>query len=111
MNEEICVVLGKQTWKIKPDRKMMPENPCLWMQSGVVKFKECKNDFDCITCKYDNAMGKKKSWQDAMRLRGGMDRTCRHTLTGRIEGRICAINYECSKCDFDQMFEDYMERR
>ena len=109
MNEEICVVLGKQNWVIKPDKRMKPENPCLWMQSGVVKFKECKNDFDCITCKYDNAMGKKKSWQDAMRMRGSMDRTCRHTLTGQIEGRVCAINYECSKCDFDQMFEDYMK--
>jgi len=44
-----------------------------------------------------------------MRRLGDMDRTCRHTLTNRIDGRICAINYECSKCDFDQMFEDYME--
>ena len=109
MSEEICVVLGKQNWVIKPDKRMKPENPCLWMQSGVVKFKECKNDFDCITCKYDNAMGKKKSWQDAMRMRGSMDRTCRHTFKGQIEGRVCSINYDCSKCDFDQMFEDYMK--
>ena len=43
-----------------------------------------------------------------MRLRGGMDRTCRHTLTGRIEGRRCAINYECGKCEFDQLFEDVL---
>jgi len=114
MSKEICVVLGNQEWKVKPDRRMGPDNPCLWMTSGVTKFKDCKNDFDCITCKYDKAMGvkaakgKQMTWQDSMRRFGDMDRTCRHTLTNRIEDRICAINYECYKCDFDQMFEDYM---
>ena len=114
MTEEICVVLGKKQWAIKPDRRMEAENPCLWMTSGVTKFKNCTNEFDCITCKYDKAMAKKAStgkqmtWQDSMRRFGDMDRTCRHTLTNRIDGRICAINYDCSKCDFDQMFEDYM---
>lgn len=114
MSKEICVVLGKQEWTVIPDGRMGPDNPCLWMQAGVVKFKDCKNNFDCITCKYDKAMavksakGKQMTWQDSMRRFDGMNRTCRHTLTNRIEGRICAINYECSKCDFDQMFEDYM---
>jgi glycine cleavage system H lipoate-binding protein len=31
---------------------------------------------------------------------------CRHSLTGRIEKRACAYDYECSTCDFDQFFED-----
>ena len=42
MNEEICVVLGKQQWAIKPDCRMGPDNPCLWMTSGVTKFKDCR---------------------------------------------------------------------
>ena len=105
----ISLVIGRKEWKVRPDERSGPDNPCLWMQTGVTKFKDCKNDFDCITCKYDKAMGSKNSWQDTMRMRGGMDRTCRHTLTGQYMGRRCAINYECGKCEFDQYFEDILK--
>ena len=105
-------VLGGQVWLVKPDRKAKAAAPCLWMQAGVVKFKSCDNYYDCTGCKYDHAMdqkvakGKQMSWQDAMRRRPDLDRVCRHSLTGRIENRMCAYDYECGKCDFDQYFED-----
>jgi len=105
-------VLGGQVWLVKPDRKANAAAPCLWMQAGVVKFKSCDNYYDCTGCKYDHAMdqkvakGKQMSWQDAMRRRPDLDRVCRHSLTGRIENRMCAYDYECGKCDFDQYFED-----
>jgi glycine cleavage system H lipoate-binding protein len=35
-----------------------------------------------------------------------MNRVCRHSLTGRIQRRVCAYDYECGTCDFDQFFED-----
>jgi glycine cleavage system H lipoate-binding protein len=104
--------MGGQVWMVKPDKKAKAANPCLWMQAGVVKFKNCDNYYDCTTCKYDNAMGQKAAkgkqltWQAAMRLRPDMDRVCRHSLTQRIDTRICAYDYECGKCDFDQYFED-----
>jgi glycine cleavage system H lipoate-binding protein len=109
---EIGAVMGGQVWMVKPDKKAKAANPCLWMQAGVVKFKNCDNYYDCTTCKYDNAMGlkaakgKQLTWQAAMRLRPDMDRVCRHSLTQRIDTRICAYDYECGKCDFDQYFED-----
>lgn len=96
-------------WQAKNDKK---ERPCIWMQSGVVAKKNCNNFYDCTSCKYDNAMekqaatGKHITWQQAMRLRSGNERTCRHALTGRADHRICPMNYNCSRCDFDQMFED-----
>ena len=105
-------VLGGQVWLVKPDRKAKAAAPCLWMQAGVVKFKSCDNYYDCTSCKYDHAMdqkvakGKQISWQDAMKRRPDLDRVCRHSLTGRIENRMCAYDYECGKCDFDQYFED-----
>ena len=105
-------VLGGQVWLVKPDRKAKAAAPCLWMQAGVVKFKSCDNYYDCTSCKYDHAMdqkvakGKQISWQDAMKRRPDLDRVCRHSLTGRIEKRMCAYDYECGKCDFDQYFED-----
>ncbi len=105
---------GHQTWHIKTDKKTSEGRPCLWMQAGVVKKKTCSNFFDCNTCTYDEAMqakaaqGKQPSWQDAMRLKDGIHRTCRHSLTQRIENRTCQYNYNCSSCDFDQYFEDIL---
>jgi len=109
---EIGAVLGGQVWMVKPEKRAEATHPCLWMQAGVAKFKNCNNYHDCNTCKYDFGMqkqvekGKQISWQNAMRLMADMDRICRHSLTHRIERRICAYNYECAKCDFDQFFED-----
>ncbi|RLB16206.1 MAG: hypothetical protein DRG63_05635 [Deltaproteobacteria bacterium] len=111
-NADISTVLGRQVWVIKPDKKASVENPCVWMQAGVVEFKSCNNYYDCTTCKYDLGMkkrvgqGKQISWQDAMRRRSGLKRICRHSLTGRIEMRQCAYDYECFHCDFDQFFEE-----
>jgi glycine cleavage system H lipoate-binding protein len=78
----------------------------------VVEFKNCNNYFDCTTCKYDAGMrmkaqkGNQIHWRDAMRKRSDLNRICRHTMTRRIGKRACHQNYECSKCDFDQFFED-----
>ena len=112
MQHEIKSVLGGQVWLVKPDKQAKAANPCLWMQAGVVKFKNCDNYYDCTSCKYDQAMdqkvakGKQISWQAAMKKRPDLDRVCRHSLTHRIEKRMCAYDYECATCDFDQFFED-----
>jgi glycine cleavage system H lipoate-binding protein len=114
---EISAVLGGQVWMIRPDKDAKVAYPCLWMQSGVVEFKNCNNFYDCTTCKYDKGMqkqvekGKHVSWQDAMRRKPSLERVCRHTLTRRIERRTCACNYECSTCDFDQFFEEVWTAR
>jgi glycine cleavage system H lipoate-binding protein len=108
----IGTVLGNQVWMVTPDKDAKTPNPCVWMQAGAVEFKNCNNFYDCTTCKYDAGMNKRVeakkqiSWQAAMRRRSGLERECRHSLTNRIEKRSCAYDYECSKCDFDQFFED-----
>ena len=113
----IDAVLGGQVWRIKPDEQAKAENPCLWMQAGVVKFKTCTNFYDCTTCKYDHAMhkkaaeGKQLSWQEAMRRQPDLHRVCRHSLTKRIPSRICPYHYECASCEFDQYFEDVLDAK
>jgi glycine cleavage system H lipoate-binding protein len=109
---EIGTVIGGQVWMVKPDKGAQTANPCLWMQSGIVEFKNCNNFYDCTTCKYDLGMqkrvekGQQIGWQDAMRKRPSLDRLCRHSLTQRIAKRACAYDYQCATCDFDQFFED-----
>ena len=111
-HQEIGSVMQGQVWMVKPDKKAKASNPCLWMQAGVVKFKNCDNYYDCTSCKYDHAMamkaerGKQPTWQEAMKRMPDMDRVCRHSLTNRIEQRSCAYDYKCATCDFDQFFED-----
>jgi glycine cleavage system H lipoate-binding protein len=110
-------VLGGQVWLVKPDRKAQANFPCLWMTSGVVKYKNCINFFDCTNCSFDRGMhsrvekGKQISWQQAMRRMPDIERDCRHSLTGRIAGRTCGYDYHCEKCDFDQYFEDVWTQR
>ena len=111
-SHELEAVLGGQTWMITPDKAAKVENPCLWMQAGIVAHKNCNNFYDCTTCRYDQGMmmqvakGKQISWRDAMRNHSEMNRVCRHSLCGRIPQRACAYDYHCGTCDFDQFFED-----
>jgi glycine cleavage system H lipoate-binding protein len=101
-------------WKAKKDKN---NHPCIWMQAGVAVKKNCNNYYDCTSCKYDAGMtrlveaGKQVSWQDALRMRDSKERTCRHALTGRTEHKVCPMNYNCSRCDFDQYFEDALSPR
>jgi len=67
---EIGSVLGGQVWMVKPDKGAEVTNPCLWMQAGVVNFKNCNNFYDCTTCKYDQGM--KKQVEKANRSAGRM---------------------------------------
>ncbi len=116
-SNSISAVFGGQTWMVKPDKKAKVANPCLWMQAGVAANKSCNNFYDCVACKYDHGMtgqvakGKQISWQNAMRKRPNLERICRHSLTNRIPKRICAYDYQCATCDFDQVFEDTLSHK
>ena len=109
MRQLMRTVKSETIWKAKKDKT---DHPCLWMQAGVAKKKNCNNFYDCTNCKYDDSMGKTAetgkhiTWQDALRNRDSKDRTCRHALTGRTGNRVCPMNYNCQRCDFDQYFED-----
>lgn len=109
--------------------KVVPagEEKCIWMEAGVLDYKLCNNNYNCHTCAFDKAMketadhnalaklrgteatGKKAhivAWQERMKRRSGLDRECRHSLTGRAPARICPYNFECHSCQWDQMLED-----
>ncbi|NOX34186.1 MAG: glycine cleavage system protein H [Deltaproteobacteria bacterium] len=109
MRQLMRTVKSENIWKAKKDKT---DHPCIWMQAGVAKKKNCNNFYDCTNCKYDDSMdkmakaGKHISWQDALRNRDSRDRTCRHALTNRTEHRTCPMNYNCRHCEFDQCFED-----
>ena len=96
------------------------EEKCIWMEAGVIDYKLCNYYYNCHTCPFDKAMkqaadknaaarlqglelsGKKAhitSWQEKMKKRPGLQRECRHTLTGRTTFRLCPYEYECNTCE------------
>jgi glycine cleavage system H lipoate-binding protein len=92
---------------------------CIWMDAGVVQFKLCDKDFDCLSCQFDQAMTesanqhlarrqsagkpeaqniKKVSWQDKMQQRFGKRRKC----------PLMKSNL-CHQCSFDELLEEQFD--
>jgi glycine cleavage system H lipoate-binding protein len=112
--------------------KMVPgtEEKCIWMEAGVIDYKLCDNYYNCHSCAFDGAMKETSDrnaaarrpgleadsknarivgWRDKMKQRQGLERKCRHSLSGRAPARLCPHDYECMNCAFDQMLEDGFE--
>jgi len=103
------------------------EPRCIWMQAGVVKHKVCALAYECAECRFDRALrriasenrtrrlqgelppgrrGAMVDWQERLKLLPQWKRPCLHHLKGRIAFRACTQDYLCSRCDFDQYFND-----
>jgi len=93
------------------------EKECIWMRAKVVPVKYCDNAFDCNTCAFDKGMAKKMArespdagWETKMFELAVQEQRCRHALTGRApQSKMCARNYECGDCPFDQMLDDMIQ--
>lgn len=97
------------------------ENRCIWMKAGVVNYRICDSAFNCNACAFNRAIRQAmqvdptvpdrtaaSKWVTYLIERyDGANRPCRHALTGRIAApKICAYNYECHHCAFDQMLDE-----
>jgi len=93
------------------------QKECVWMRARVVATKYCDNAFDCTTCAFDKGMKKKMEqesldagWNTKMFALASEEQRCRHALTGRApRNKMCARNYECGDCPFDQMLDDMIQ--
>ncbi len=93
------------------------EKECIWMRAKVVPVKYCDNAFDCNTCAFDKGMAKRMArespdagWETKMFELAVQEQRCRHALTGRApQSKMCARNYECGDCPFDQMLDDMIQ--
>jgi glycine cleavage system H lipoate-binding protein len=103
------------------------DNPCIWMQAGVVRKKQCKIDYDCVGCRFDKALqrialenknnrdkgvystgkrGRIVFWKEPLMELPQWKRPCLHHMKGRIGFRSCTNEYRCDNCEFDQYFYD-----
>jgi glycine cleavage system H lipoate-binding protein len=93
------------------------QNECIWMKAKVVGTKYCDNAFDCTTCNFDKGMARKMSressasgWSSKVFSLPSDEQRCRHAFTGRAPmNKLCARNYECGDCPFDQMLDEMIQ--
>lgn len=55
-----------------------------------------------------NRNTERPEWVEHLKARySGSSRPCRHAVTGNVSvPKICALNYECFHCAFDQMLDE-----
>jgi hypothetical protein len=88
---------------------------CVWMKMGMVSDRICTNNYDCLTCEFDQQMQDKMARGDTAELDAvlekfkglpGSQRVCRYALKGNISYRLCTRLFKCENCEFGQNMEE-----
>lgn len=102
-----------------PEKIIESKKHCIWMDAGVVQFKFCDSDFDCLSCQFDRAMTESATqliarrqlarkpaaqkvktvpWENKMRQRFGEHRKCRFMKSNL-----------CHQCSFDELLDEQFD--
>jgi len=93
---------------------------CIWTRMGVVSYRICTRDYDCLTCEFDQTMQEKIATGEASELDEALERlkelpapqrVCRYALKGDISYRLCTRLFQCAACEFDQLMQDALARK
>jgi len=93
---------------------------CVWMKMGLVAYRICTRDYDCLTCEFDQMMQEKMAAGETTELDQalerfrelpGSQRLCRYALKGDVSHRICSRLFQCVTCEFGQMMEDALQQK
>ena len=97
----------------------MTSDQCVWSQAGVAAPRKCHQAFNCMGCEFDELVQKRISQGLALKKDGRSEswrlkldhlpmehRKCRHMLTGEVALKYCANNFDCARCEYDQMLEE-----
>jgi DNA-binding response OmpR family regulator len=93
---------------------------CLWSKMGMVSYRICTNDYDCLTCEFDQTMQEKIASGDTAELdqaleklkeKPGPQRLCRYALKGDVSSRLCSRLFQCTTCEFAQGMQEATEQK
>jgi DNA-binding response OmpR family regulator len=93
---------------------------CIWAKVGMVSYRICTRDYDCLTCEFDQTMQEKIAAGEASELDEALERlkelpapqrVCRYALKGDVSYRLCTRLFQCATCEFDQLMQDALERK
>lgn len=103
-----------------PTTEEVKPKECLWMKMGMVSYRLCTHDYDCIACEFDQMMQEKMASGEATELDQalekfkelpGCQRLCRYALKGDVSYRLCTHLFQCSACEFGQAMEDALQQK
>ena len=93
---------------------------CVWSRMGVVSYRICTRDYDCLTCEFDQMMQDKIASGEATELDEALERlkelpgpqrVCRYALKGDISYRLCSRLFQCETCEFGQYMKNALEEK
>ena len=93
---------------------------CMWAVMGMVSYRICTRNYDCITCEFDQMMQEKIAAGEAPELDEALERlkelpasqrVCRYALKGDVSYRLCTRLFQCAACEFDQLMQDALEQK
>lgn len=91
---------------------------CVWMSMGMVSYRLCTYNYDCMNCEFDQEMqgkmasGETPEFDEALaRFKGlpGSQRLCRYALKGDISHRLCTLVFQCVTCEFAQTVDNTLQ--
>ena len=103
-----------------PVAEAVKPKECVWMKMGMVSYRICTNDYDCLTCEFDQDMQEKMASGEAPELDAALERfkelpgnqrLCRYALRGDVSYRLCSRAFQCATCEFGQIMEDATQQK
>ena len=91
---------------------------CVWMGMGMVSYRVCTNDYNCMSCEFDQEMQEKMASGETpeletalarLRQLPGNERLCRYALKGDVAHRLCSRLFQCTTCEFGQFMDDAIQ--
>ncbi len=114
---EVEAVAGEET---APVAEAVKPKECVWMKLGMVSYRICTNNYECLTCEFDQMMQEQMAKGDTPELDAALERfkalpgnqrVCRYALKGDISYRLCTRLFQCATCEFGQNMEDALQRK
>ncbi len=96
------------------------QKECVWMKLGMVSYRICTRNMDCLTCEFDQMMQEKMAQGSTPEMDTtlekldsvpGSQRLCRYALEGIVSYRLCTHGFQCATCEFGQMMEDAIQEK
>jgi hypothetical protein len=102
----------------KPEEAPLAEGEkpeyCVYMAMGIVPYRLCTSDYNCLSCDFEKQMEARIAAGEAEVIEAlerykslpGKQKFCRYALKGQVSFRLCSRVIDCATCEFNQMIED-----
>jgi len=96
------------------------QKECLWMKLGMVSYRLCTQNYDCLTCEFDQVMQDEMARGEDPELDAALERfkelpgnqrLCRYAIKGDVSYRLCTRLFQCATCEFGQHMEDALQQK